>query len=297
MQQTSSISQLQDSSSRGWINGFLGVLLFSGSMPFTKMAVMHFAPLFATACRAAIAGVLAIGCLWFTKQPWPKGNQIVSIFIVALGGVIGFPLLSAMALQHISSAYSLVFLGMLPMCTAIFAVIIAKEKPGKLFWLFSCLGAALVMLYAGRQAIQGSFIGEVLMLLAIVLCAWSYAQGAILSKTLGGWQVISWALVVSLPISLPGVILQAPDNLLQIDPVGYIGIAYIGVISMFVGFIFWYKGLAQGGIAKVGQLQLLQPFFGMALAALILKETIDPGMLVVTLGVILCVAGSKRYAK
>ncbi|MHC5202789.1 DMT family transporter [Myroides sp. LJL119] len=296
MQQTSSLSQLQDNNQKGWVNGFIGVLLFSGSMPFTKMAVIYFDPIFTTAARAGIAGILAAICLWYFKQPLPKNNQIFPIFIVALGAVIGFPLLSAMALQYISSAHSLVFLGMLPMCTAIFAVFLAKEKPSKLFWFFSTIGALLVIGYAARNGLQSSIVGEGLMLGAIVLCGWSYAKGAILSKTLGGWQVISWALVICLPISLPAIFLQLPPNIQTINPLGYLGIAYIGVISMFVGFIFWYKGLSQGGIAKVGQLQLLQPFFGMALAGILLHEQIDPIMIGVTLGIILCVALSKKYA-
>ncbi len=297
MQHTSTLNNNISSDSNGWLNGFIGVLLFSGSMPFTKMAVLYFDPIFASACRAGIAGVLAVFCLWKFNDKIPSKKQIIPILIVALGAVIGFPVLSAIALQHISSGDSLVFVGLLPMCTAIFAVLIAKERPHKLFWLFSIIGASLVVGYALTQGAQGSLKGNILMLLAIILCGWSYAKGAVLSKTLGGWQVISWALVFCLPLSLPMMFIEAPDNLLQVNIQGWIGVLYMGVISMFVGFIFWYKGLAQGGIAQVGQLQLLQPFFGMALTAILLGESISNLMLGVTLGVILCVGASKRYAK
>lgn len=296
MEHTSTLNNSTSAYSSGWLNGFIGVLLFSGSMPFTKMAVMYFDPFFATACRAAIAGLLALVCLWKYKEKLPGKDQIIPILIVALGGVVGFPILSAIALQYISSAHSLVFLGMLPMCTAIFAVFIAGERPNKLFWLFSTIGALLVVGYAIFQGGEGNLMGNILMLGAIILCGWSYAKGAVLSKSLGGWQVISWALVFTLPLSLPMVYLEAPQNLWQVDIQGWIGILYMGIISMFVGFIFWYKGLAQGGIAQVGQLQLLQPFFGMALAAILLHESISLLMIAVTLGVILCVAAGKHYA-
>ncbi|MFD0701460.1 DMT family transporter [Myroides pelagicus] len=280
----------------GWINGFIGVLLFSGSMPATKIAVLSLDPLFVTASRAAIAGVLALICLLAFKEKRPTKQQILPLLIVAIGGVIGFPLLSALALQHITSAHSLVFLGILPMSTAVFAVIRGGEKPKPIFWLFSIMGSLLVIGFAVLQGGTSSLIGNVLMLLAIILCGLSYAEGAKLSKSLGGWQVISWAVVLSLPISIACVVTTLPIAATLVPVSAWVGTAYLGVFSMFVGFVFWYKGLAQGGIAQVGQLQLLQPFFGLALAAFLLNEQVSSNMLLVTLGVILCVAGSKKFA-
>lgn len=280
----------------GWINGFIGVLLFSGSMPATKIAVLSLDPLFVTASRAAIAGVLALICLLAFKEKRPTKQQILPLLIVAIGGVIGFPLLSALALQHITSAHSLVFLGILPMSTAVFAVIRGGEKPKPIFWLFSIMGSLLVIGFAVLQGGTSSLIGNVLMLLAIILCGLSYAEGAKLSKSLGGWQVISWAVVLSLPISIACVVTTLPIAATLVPVSAWVGTAYLGVFSMFVGFVFWYKGLAQGGIAQVGQLQLLQPFFGLALAAFLLNEHVSSNMLLVTLGVILCVAGSKKFA-
>ncbi|MNI34195.1 EamA-like transporter family protein [compost metagenome] len=219
------------------------------------------------------------------------------IAIVALGAVIGFPLLSALALKHITSAHSLVFLGLLPIVTASFAVLRGGERPRPVFWLFSVMGSLLVIGYAIYQGLTASPIGDMLMLAGIVLCGLGYAEGARLSKTLGGWQVISWALVISLPIMLPLMLIYQPSSFSTVSTGAWLSLAYIALFSMFIGFIFWYRGLAQGGIASVGQLQLLQPFFGLGLAATLLHENVSLGMLAVTVGVILCVAGSKKFAK
>ncbi|MDR0228040.1 MAG: DMT family transporter [Flavobacteriaceae bacterium] len=289
------VIQTTTQNANGWINGFIGVLLFSGSMPATKVAVLSLDPIFVTFSRAAIAGILALICLFIFKEKRPSKEQLPSLLLVAFGGVVGFPLLSALALQYITSAHSLVFLGILPMSTAIFAVIRGGEKPKSIFWLFSVIGSLLVIGFAFSQGVTSSPMGDILMLLAILLCGLSYAEGAKLSKSLGGWQVISWAVVISLPISLPLMFYSAPTELTLVPIEAWVGVLYLGLFSMFIGFIFWYKGLAQGGIASVGQLQLLQPFFGLALAATLLHEYVSSGMLLITVGVILCVAGSKKF--
>jgi len=281
----------------GWINGFIGVLLFSGSMPATKLAVMDMSPIFVTIARAGIAGILALSVLLIYKEKRPAKHQIFSLILVSIGCVIGFPLLSALALQYLTSAHSIVFLGMLPLATAIFGVFRGGERPHPVFWFFSIVGSLLVVGYAVAQGISASPIGDILMLVAVILCGMGYAEGAKLSKTLGGWQVISWALVLSLPLMLPLFFIYFPDNIQDVTVNGWFGLAYISLFSMFIGFIFWYKGLAQGGITTVGQLQLLQPFFGLALAAYFLHEQVSMGMLGVTVGVILCVAGTKKFAK
>ncbi|QQS96049.1 DMT family transporter [Sphingobacterium spiritivorum] len=280
----------------GWVNGFIGVLIFSGSMPATKAAILDFDPIFLTVARAGTAGILALCVLLFFKEKRPQKNQLVPLFIVSIGVVIGFPLLSAMALQYMTSAYSIVFVGMLPLTTALFAVLRGGERPRPAFWIFSVMGSLLVIGFAVVQEHTSSFTGDLLMILAIILCGCGYAEGAKLSKTLGGWQVISWALVLSLPVIIPLMWYFFPPALHAIHTPAWLGLAYVSLFSMFIGFIFWYKGLAQGGIAAVGQLQLLQPFFGLALAASLLHEQVSVAMIGITIGVILCVAGSKRFA-
>lgn len=287
----------KDENISGWINGFIGVVLFSGGLPATKLAVMEMSPIFVTIVRAAIAGILAFIVLWIGKEKRPVKEQLVPLALVSLGCVIGFPLLSALALQYLTSAHSIVFLGMLPLATAVFGVFRGGERPHPVFWFFSVVGSLLVIGYAVSQGISASPVGDILMLLAVILCGMGYAEGAKLSKTLGGWQVISWALVLALPVMIPLFFIYFPEHIETVSFQGWFGMAYISLFSMFIGFIFWYKGLAQGGIATVGQLQLLQPFFGLGLAAYFLHEQVSIGMLVVTIGVILCVAGTKKFAK
>lgn len=283
--------------SSGWKNGFIGVLIFSGSMPATKLAVLDLDPVFLTFARAGIAGLLALCILVIFKEKRPTKTQISSLVIISIGVVIGFPLLSALALQHVTSAHSIVFLGMLPLTTAIFSVIRGEKRPPRAFWFFSILGSLLVIGFAVAQGLSASPVGDILMLLAVILCGLGYAEGAKLSKILGGWQVICWALVLSLPLTAPLMLFFLPSSFTNISTGAWAGLAYVAIFSMLIGFIFWYRGLAQGGTAAVGQLQLLQPFFGLALSATLLHEHISIGILVITVGVILCVAGSKKFAK
>ncbi|MBS7543114.1 DMT family transporter [Ancylobacter oerskovii] len=280
----------------GWINGLIGVLIFSGSLPATRLAVAGFDPLFLTAARAALAGLLGLAALIVFRQPRPRRDDLAPLATVALGVVIGFPLLTALALRHITSAHSIVFIGLLPMATAIFGVLRGGERPRPAFWLFSGLGSALVIGFALGQGVTAAPIGDALMFAAIIVCGLGYAEGARLSRRLGGWQVISWALVLCLPVMAVATLLLMPPSFAGIAPSAWAGLAYVSLFSMLIGFVFWYRGLAQGGIAAVGQLQLLQPFFGLALAAGLLGETVTPQMLASTLAVILCVVGARRFA-
>ncbi|MEM7344569.1 MAG: DMT family transporter [Chloroflexota bacterium] len=280
----------------GWIAGFLGVLIFSGSLPATRVAVMGFDPIFLTVARASIAGLLALCLLLIYKEKRPTRADIFPLTIVAAGVVVGFPLLTALALQYITAAHSIVFIGLLPLATAIFGVLRAGENPRPTFWLFAGLGSSLVIGYALVQGISAAPVGDILMLGAIIVCGLAYAEGAKLSRRLGGWQVISWALVLSLPIMIPMTLFLTPSSLMGIEISAWIGLAYVSLFSMLIGFIFWYRGLAQGGIAAVSQLQLLQPFFGLALAATLLHESVTALMFVVTVAVILCVASARRFA-
>lgn len=286
-----------DRTAAGWLNGFIGVVIFSGSLPATRVAVLQFDPVFLTMARAAIAGVLALGLLLAFRQQRPAGRDLLSLLVVALGVVVGFPLLTAMALRHVTSAHSMVFIGLLPLATATFGVVLGGERPRPAFWAFSALGSALVAGFALVQDLAASGAGDGLMLAAIVLCGLGYAEGARLSRTLGGWQVISWALVLSLPVMAGLAFIHMPATFSGIEPPAWIGLAYVSVFSMLVGFVFWYRGLAQGGIAAVGQLQLLQPFLGLAIAAVLLGEPVTTAMLAATAGVILCVAGARKFAR
>ncbi|MDL5599719.1 DMT family transporter [Bacillus subtilis] len=281
----------------GWLNGLIGVLIFSGSLPATRVAVLEFDPLFLTVARASLAGLLALALLLVAGAPRPSRSQLRPLVVVALGVVVGFPLLTALALQTVTSAHSIVFLGLLPLATAAFGVLRGGERPRPAFWGFSVLGSLLVVGFAVAQGLTASPRGDLLMLLAIVVCGLGYAEGARLSRSLGGWQVICWALVLALPVMLALALYRLPAGVAGITLPAWLSLGYVSLFSMLIGFVFWYRGLAQGGIAAVGQLQLLQPFFGLALAAGLLGETVSPAMLGVTVAVILCVAGARRFAR
>ncbi|WP_321462570.1 DMT family transporter [uncultured Vibrio sp.] len=280
----------------GWLNGLLGVIIFSGSLPATKLAIIDINPFFLTFLRASIAGILAAILIFGFRQQRPHKSQMLSLIVVSLGVVVGFPLLTAMALQHVTSAHSIVFLGLLPLTTAIFGVLRGGEQPQSAFWIFSVIGSALVIGFALSQGTSISTVGDLLMLSAIIACGLGYAEGARLTRVLGGWQVISWALIISLPFMLIASLLTMPESFKSIGNTAWFSLCYVSLFSMLIGFIFWYKGLAIGGIASVGQLQLLQPFFGLGLSAMILHETVSPEMVLITLGVILCVIGSRKFA-
>lgn len=304
-------------STNGWLSGLLGVLIFSGSLPATRIAVQRtseavasgaasaFDPLFLTFARGSIAGVLALILLVVYRQPRPQRSDIAPLLVMAMGVVVGFPLLTALALRHMTSAHAVVFIGLLPLSTAIFGVLRGGERPQMPFWVFSLLGAGAVMAFAlhnsGTSGSVGvanpSAVGDVLMLAAIVVCGLGYAEGARLSRRLGGWQVICWALVLCLPLMLPLAWWAAPTSFAAVTLPAWAGLAYVSLFSMLIGFVFWYRGLALGGITGVGQLQLLQPFFGLVLSAAVLHEAIPSALAGVTIVVVACVAGAKHFSR
>ena len=282
---------------QGWINGLIGVVIFAGSMPATRVAVQGFSPEFLTGARACIAAILALILLLVLKQPRPSRQQLKSLCITSLGVVIGFPLFSALALQTETAAHSSIFVALLPIATAFFAVLRAKEMPKRAFWLYACIGSALIIFFMLQQSgLNGISIGDLYMIIAVLLCGLGYAEGGVLSRTLGGWQVICWALVIALPLMIPLFWLYLPSSFHGIPASAYIGLAYVSLFSMLIGFFFWYKGLALGGIAKIGQIQLIQPFIGLVFCAVLLNEHISLVMIVVSLAVVSCVVMAKKHA-
>ena len=280
----------------GWGSGLVGVVIFSGSLPATRVAVQGFEPVFLTSARAVIAALVGALLLVLLRQKRPQRADLVPLALVAGGVVVGFPLLTAVALRSITSAHSIVFIGLLPLATALFAVLRGGERPKPLFWLFSGLGSLAVAGFALTQSGGGAIEGDLLMLAAVIVCGLGYAEGATLSRRLGGWQVISWALILALPVMAVTGALSFPQTFGDVSAPAWMGLAYVSLFSMLIGFIFWYRGLAIGGTAAVGQLQLIQPFLGLLLAGLLLGEAVSPAMAAATLVVVLCVAGARRFA-
>jgi drug/metabolite transporter (DMT)-like permease len=281
-------------SGEAWVYGFIGMLIFSASMPATRLAVQDFDPLFLTAARAAIPGLFAIFALCFTRTARPGGRDWPRLAGVAAGVVLGFPLFSALALTRISATHSLVWTGLLPLATALSGAALAGERPPARFWIFAALGAACVVGFAASRSSGGEAIGDALIVAAVMSAGVGYAEGAKLSRRLGGWQVISWALILSLPISLPLALALRPSLWPPLGAPSLWGLAYVSLFSMWFGFLFWYRGLALGGIAAVGQLQLLQPFFGLMITALVLREAVSPATFAVAAAVLACVFAARR---
>lgn len=281
----------------GLLYGFLGVFIFSGSLPATRLALTGFDPYFLTAIRAIIAGGLAFACLLLTRQRLPSKNEYQRLIIVALGCVVGFPVLTALALGYISSARSLVFAGLLPLSTALWSAYRHQDRHSVSFWCYAIAGASIVILYALSQSgSHASLVGDFYMLLAIIVCGLGYAEGAVLTRNMGGWQTISWALVISLPFMLVLAWLTWPHPWHPIGQQAWYGLFYVALFSMFIGFVFWYQGLARGGVASVGQLQLLQPFMGFVVAAIVVGEQITMSMMMTALLVMICIWGARRQS-
>ncbi len=296
MERTSPLNAL-DNSTQGWINGFIGVVIFSGSLPATRLAVMEFDPVFLTMIRAAIAaGVGAASAVAVQgKAPRARSMGAPADRLPRRGDRLPPAHRPGPAIRNLRPFHCVYRPA--PLATAMFGVLRGGERPRPVFWVFSILGSALVMGYAFAQGVSAAPAGDLLMLLAVLVCGLGYAEGAKLSRSLGGWQVICWALVVSLPVVLPLGLLLAPPSFAGISLTAWLSLGYVALFSMLIGFVFWYRGLAQGGIAAVGQLQLLQPFFGLALAAGLLHEQVSLGMVLVTVAVIACVAGAKKFAR
>lgn len=212
-------------SMEGWGSGLTGVIIFSGSLPATRVAVADFSPLFLTSARAVIAALLGAALLLALRQRKPSRDTLFSLAIVALGVVVGFPLLTALALQYVTSAHSIVFVGLLPLATAFFGVLRGGERPKPLFWLFSGIGSATVVGFALSSGGDVSLVGDLLMVAAIIACGLGYAEGAKLSRTLGGWQVISWALILSLPLMAVIALFSLPATFSGIDGAAWAGLA------------------------------------------------------------------------
>ena len=282
---------------KGLLLGLIAVALFSLTLPFTRLAVAELDPTFVALGRALVAAGLAGLWLWQQRAPLPRREQWLPLALVSLGCVLGFPWLTSIAMRSLPASHGAVLVGILPLATAVFAVLRGKEHPSPGFWLMALLGTALVVVFALRQG-GGSFhVADLLMFAAVLLGALGYAEGGRLAQAMPGQHVISWALLLALPFVLPVVLWSAwPQRALmaQASAAAWLGFAYISVFSMFIGFFFWYRGMALGGVARVGQTQLLQPFLTLVGAAVLLHEPLTGESLLFAGAVIAVVAIGRK---
>jgi drug/metabolite transporter (DMT)-like permease len=276
----------------GW--GILGIVIFGLTLPSTRLAVAELDPLFVSIGRTVIAAIVAIPILLFAKAPWPDRRTVAKLVITAAGVVIGFPVFSAIAMQWAPASHGAVVLGALPIATAMMGIFIAGERPSLRFWLWSLAGSAAVISFALWNSGDELHRADILLVLAVLSASAGYALGGELSRRLGGWQVICWALVIALPLTLPIFLWLVSGTRLSASYPAWTGFLYLALMSQLVGFFAWNKGLALGGIAKVGQVQLLQIFVTILASALLLGEHVTLRTLIFALIVTLCVWQASR---
>ena len=296
----SSPAVLHDSSSAlsrerlGLVLGFVGMAIFGGTLPATRIAVAAIDPIAVTALRTAIAGLCSLALLIVLRRPLPPRRLWFQLVIAMLCVSILFPFLMALAVRTVDASHGGVVLGILPIATALVAVLITHERPKPTFWIASIAGAALVVAFALRQGGGALSSGDLLLFAAVAVSAIGYAYSGRITAHMPGWEVISWVLVIALPISLPLAVFTLPPDLGAIAPRPWLALLYVAVFSQWIGFFAWNAGMAMGGIARVSQVQLLQPFITFALAAFFNGETITLQIVLFAVAVVATVAISTR---
>ena len=270
----------------GLVLAGLGVLVFSFSLPLTKIAVRGFDPTVAAIGRAAVASVFAVVALLIVKPPRPSRAQAAHLIPVIGGVIFGFPLLIAYALRRTESLHGSVVNGLLPLATAGLAVLLAGERPSLAYWACSAVGLAAVVGYVVHEGSGTLHAADALLILAVIAAAIGYAEGALLAKELGGWQVICWALVLGAPLTWIVTIVAASRTGVHATGPQWAAFGYTALFSMFLGFFAWYAGMARAGIAKASQVQLAQPALAMVWGWPLLGEELSVAA-IVTIAVVL----------
>ncbi|GAB3472816.1 DMT family transporter [Polaromonas eurypsychrophila] len=263
-----------------WL-GLLGIVIFAVTLPMTRLAVgtpeaPQMSGVFIALGRAVVAAALSALFLLATRAPLPQRRDWVPLAITAGGVVFGFPLFTSIAMRYVEAMHASVIVGVLPLATAAVGALLHRQRPSAGFWLCAALGSALVVLFAVlRSGAAGLAIhfADVLLLAAMLCAAIGYGYGARLSQHMQAEHVICWALLISLPLTLPLALLSWPQTTVRAS--AWAGFAYLGVFSMWLGFFAWYRGLALGGTVRVSQVQLVQPFLSMLFAVPLLGESLD----------------------
>ncbi|MCC2112052.1 MAG: DMT family transporter [Hyphomicrobiales bacterium] len=278
----------------GYALGLAGVVMFGATLPATRIAVAVIDPWFVTMGRAALATIAAALALALTRRSLPERRHMRPLAIAALCLVFGFPGFANIAMVTVPAAHGGVVLGILPISTAVCAVLVAGERPSAAFWLLSGIGAALVIAYTLKDGGMTISAGDLWLLAAAASASFGYALSGTLSREMPGWVVISWALLLAAPVSFAATAFLWQPVYLDAPVESWFAFAYLGLFSMFLGFVAWNTGLALGGVARVGQVQLLQTFVTIAIAALLLAEEIDGATLIFAVAIVVVVALTRR---
>ena len=278
----------------GLLLGFVGMAIFGGTLPATRIAVAEIDPIALTSMRTAIAGLCSLALLLVLRRKLPPRALWPQLVIAMLCVAILFPLLMSLGMQRVDASHGGVVLGVLPIATALVAVAVTHERARPLFWIASVAGAALVATFALRQGGGALAAGDWLLFAAVIVSGIGYAFSGRLTSQMPGWEVISWVLVIALPLSIPATALTMPADISHIAVRPWLGLLYVALFSQWIGFFAWNAGMAMGGIARVSQIQLLQPFVTFALAAFFNDETITLQILLFATAVVVTVAISTR---
>ncbi len=281
----------------GYLLGLIGVVIFGGTLPATRVAVQDLTPWFVTMGRAALAGIIAIAVLALLRRPPPPRELWRDIAISSVALVIGFPGLIGLAMLTVPANQGGVVLGILPLATAIAGAVFAGDRPPAAFWVCGVVGAALVLAFTLKDTGLTLSIGNLYLLAAVVVTGVGYVFSARVSRTIAGWETISWCCIVALPVTVPTMLWLWPADIGRVSAPSWLGFAYVAVMSQYVGFFAWNAGLAMGGVARVSQVQLLQTFVTLGLSALLLGERIDSLTLVFAAAVVGVVLAGRAAAQ
>ncbi len=274
---------------RGLWLGLLGVVIFAMTLPMTRLAVgasgdPQLTPLFVTAGRAALAGVLSLGVLGSLRAAWPRADQAAALALCAAGTVVGFPLFLSLALRDVDAMHAAVVTGVLPLGTAIAAALYFRQRPSLGFWACAIAGCALVLWFAAHKGSGRLSLADALLLAAVACASIGYVAGARLAAQMSAERVICWVLALSLPVTLPVTLANWPEQSVRAS--AWLGLGYVSLFSMWLGFFAWYRGLALGGTVRVSQVQLVQPFLALLFAVPVLGEVLELDTVVFSLAVI-----------
>jgi drug/metabolite transporter (DMT)-like permease len=303
MTENDSAIQLRSIAAGGTVQAAAGVLCFSFSFPATVWALSGFGPWALTGLRGVFAAALAAACLVACRVPVPARSDWPGLLVVAGGCVVGFPLLTAIALQTSSAAHSAVVIGLLPLATAVAAALRSgAAKPPRAFWWAALAGAAVVVAFVIEQSTiqQGSgrpSVADLYLFAALLICAAGYAEGGRLARRMAGWQVIAWSLVAALPVMLLIASLGLATEPVRLTTHGAVGLLYLAAVSQFGGFVVWYRGMAAIGVPRASQLQLAQPLLTLVWSALVLGEHLPLAAPVAALAVVGCIAATQRVRR
>lgn len=280
--------------SSGTLLAALGVIAFSLTFPSTVWGLESFGPWSLVAVRSTLAALIAGGFLLVMRVPLPGRRHWAGLVVVAGGVVVGFPLLTTLALQTSTTSHAAVVVGLLPLTTAAFAAVRTGRRPSRTFWLAALAGAAVVIAFTVQQSGGALQTGDLYLFGALLVCAAGYTEGGRLARHMPGWQVIGWALMLCLPLALAGSALALTFEPVRLTAHGVVGLLWVAAGSTFFGLYVWYRGMASIGIAKASQLQLAQPLLTLVWSVSLLGERLSPAAPVAAVAVLVCIAVTQR---